>query len=100
WLPVQINQFRIDGLEGMAVGSLGLLFAFGAMALAVGLLVMLLYGMGFLFAGLILFIPAVILISVFPPLSPFILIGLLVYWLSRKNRRNSAANHRNPTDRF
>jgi hypothetical protein len=100
WLPVQINQFRIDGLEGMAVGSLGLLIAFGVMALVTGLLVLLLYGMGFLFAGLLLFIPAVILISVFPVLSPLILLGLVIYWLSRKNRRDSAANNRNPTDRF
>jgi hypothetical protein len=37
---------------------------------------------------------------VFPVLSPLILIGLVIYWLSRKNRRDSAANNRNPTDRF
>ncbi len=89
WLPVEVNQFRLDGLEGMAVGSLGLLIAFGVLALVIGLLVLLLYGMGFLFAGLLLFIPTVILISIFPVLSPLILVGLVIYWFSWRRRKNS-----------
>ncbi len=99
WLPVQINQFQLDGIEGMAVGSLGLLVAFGALALVVGLLVLLMYGMGFLFAGLLLFIPAAILISLFPVLSPFILIGLVIYWILWKRRRNAMNGHRNSNHR-
>ncbi|MEI8325790.1 MAG: hypothetical protein WCH44_10600 [Betaproteobacteria bacterium] len=97
WLPVQINQFQLDGIEGMAVGSVGLLVAFGALALVVGLLVLLLYSMGFLFAGLLLFIPAAILISLFPVLSPFIVIGLVIYWILWKRRKNSLLARR--TDR-
>ncbi len=97
WLPVQVNQFQLDGIEGMAVGSLGLLIAFGALALVVGLLVLLLYGMGFLFAGLLIFIPAAILISLFPVFSPFVVIGLVIYWILWKRRNNSTPSQR--TDR-
>jgi membrane protein DedA with SNARE-associated domain len=50
-------------------------------------MVVILYGMGFLFASLLLFVPAVVLISLFPVLSPFILIGLLVYWFWWKKRK-------------
>jgi hypothetical protein len=95
WLPVQINEFRFDGVEGMALGSLGLLLAFGVMALVVGILLLLLYGLGFLFAGLLIFVPAVILVSLFPALSPFILVGLGVYWFwwrKRKNRQTNSSN--------
>ncbi len=88
WLPVQINEFRLDGLEGMALGSVGLLVAFGAAALVVTLLVVLMYGLGFLFAGLLILILVAILISLFPALSPFILIGLVIYAVWRKKRKN------------
>ncbi len=87
WLPVQINDFQLSGVEGMAVGSIGLLVAFGALALVIAIMVVILYGMGFLFASLLLFVPAVVLISLFPVLSPFILIGLLVYWFWWKKRK-------------
>jgi hypothetical protein len=92
WLPVQINNFELNGLEGMALGSLGLLIAFGALALVIGIMVVIMYGMGFLFASLLLFVPAVVLIGLFPVYSPFVLIGLGIYWFwwkKRKNRRMS-----------
>lgn len=89
WLPVQINQFRIDGLEGMAVGSLGLLIAFGVLALVLAMLLVILYGMGFLFAALLIFVPTVILISLFPVLSPFLLVALVAYMVWRKRRRSN-----------
>ena len=88
WLPVQVNDFQIDGIEGMAVGSLALLIGFGAVALIIALCLVLLYGIGFLFAGLLL-IPVVILIALIPGLSPFILVALLIYAIWRKKRRNS-----------
>ncbi|MBK6295438.1 MAG: histidine kinase [Rhodoferax sp.] len=86
WLPVEMGDLQVDGLEGLALGSVGLLLGFGAAALAVAIVVAVIYGLGFLFAGLLIFIPAVILISLFPVLSPFILIGLGVWWLLKKRR--------------
>ena len=45
------------------------------------------YGLGVMFAGLAVFIPIVILISVMPALAPFILIGLVVWWFVRRKRK-------------
>lgn len=96
WLPVQINEFRLDGLEGMALGSVGLLVAFGAAALVVTLLVVLMYGLGFLFVGLLILVLTVILISLFPVLSPFILVGVVIYAIWRKRRKNRVMHDNNP----
>ena len=91
WLPVQLGELQIDGIEGLAIGSVGLLIGFGATALALAIVVAVLYGLGFLFAALLVFIPAVILIFLFPMLSPFILIGLGLWWVLKRRRiRNSA----------
>lgn len=91
WLPVHLGELQIDGIEGLAIGSVGLLIGFGATALALAVVVAVLYGLGFLFAALLVFIPAVILIFLFPMLSPFILIGLGLWWILKRRRvRNSA----------
>jgi hypothetical protein len=87
WMPVQIGDFQLDGLEGMALGSVGLLFGFGAVALVILILVAVLYGLGFLFAALLVFIPLAVLMSLVPALSPFIVIGLIIYWLFRRDRK-------------
>ena len=84
WIPVDIGDLRLDGLEGMAIGSVGLLAAFAAVALAILVVIAVIYGLGFLFAGLLIFVPLVILIGIFPALSPFILIGLGIYWFVKK----------------
>ncbi len=86
WMPVQMGDVQLDGMEGLAVGSIGLLIGFGATALAVVVVVAVLYGLGFLFAALLIMIPSVILIALFPVLSPFILLGLLMWWVVRRRR--------------
>ncbi|OYT93978.1 MAG: hypothetical protein CFE43_01170 [Burkholderiales bacterium PBB3] len=91
WMPVQVGDFQLDGMEGMALGSVGLLAAFGALALAILIVVAVMYGLGFLFAALLVFIPAMILISLFPVVSPFILIGLIIYWVSKKRKKDLAS---------
>ena len=87
WLPVQIGDLQLDGLEGMALGSVGLLVGFGAVALVILILVAVLYGLGFLFAALLVFIPLAVLMSLVPALAPFIVIGLIIYWLLRRDRQ-------------
>jgi hypothetical protein len=89
WLPVQMGDVQLDGIESIAVGSVGLLIGFGATALALAIVLAVVYGLGFLFAALVIFIPAVILIAVFPVLAPFILMILGLWWLV--TRRRSAA---------
>lgn len=89
WLPVDVGDWRLHGLEGMALGSVLLLAAFVASAIAVAAVVAVVYGLGFLFAALLILIPAVILISLFPVLAPFILIGLAIYWFWWKKRKGA-----------
>jgi hypothetical protein len=95
WLPLTLGDTNLplSGMEGMAVGSVILLFAFGLLALAALLVVAIIYGLGVLAAGLLVFIPLMILISVFPALSPFVLFGLIIYWwfFKRKKKVKSIA---------
>ncbi len=90
FLPVHMGDFRLDGMEGLALGTLGLLIGFGAVALVLVVVVGLLYGLGLLFAGLVVIIPLIILIASFPALAPFILIGGAVYWFFFRKRRKAA----------
>jgi hypothetical protein len=94
WLPVQVGETQLHGAEGMLVGSVGLLVVFGVLVLVALLLVAVFYGLGVLVAALAVFIPVVILISLLPPLAPFILIGLVIYWIvrSKKNKNATAAS--------
>lgn len=86
-LPVSFDGMDIGGVEGLALGSLGLLAGFTVLTVVVIIVVALIYGLGVLFAGLLIFIPIVILIAAFPALSPFILLGLLIYWFVRRKKR-------------
>ena len=85
-LPVRMGEVGLGGVEGMALGTLALLVAFGAVALVLLVIVGLLYGLGLLFAGLVIIIPLVMLISAVPALAPFVLIGLAVYWFWWRKR--------------
>jgi hypothetical protein len=91
WLPVHVGGTQLQGAEGMLVGSVGLLVAFGALVLVALLLVAVFYGLGVLLAALAVFIPVVILIAVLPPLAPFILLGLVIYWIVRSKKTKNAA---------
>ncbi|MES2583980.1 MAG: histidine kinase [Pseudomonadota bacterium] len=89
WLPVQVGDVQLDGIESLAVGSVGLLIGFGATAVALAIVLAVVYGLGYLFAALVIVIPAVVLIAVFPFLAPLILMGMGLWWLltRRKNGR-------------
>lgn len=89
WLPLTLGDatLPLTGMEGMAVGSVVLLFVFGLLAVVALLVVAIIYGLGVLAAGLLVFIPLMILISVFPALSPFVLFGLIIYWWFFKRKK-------------
>lgn len=90
-LPVNINDVEIGGIEGMALGSLLLVAGFCAVALGLLVVVGVIYGLGLLLTGLLIFIPAVIVVAMFPALAPLILIGLMIYWFVRRRTRRRAA---------
>jgi hypothetical protein len=76
---------------GALIGSAGILLAFCVMVLALALVIAIIYGLGFVFAALAIFIPIVVLVALFPVLSPFVLLGLGIWWLVRRNRSTDAA---------
>ncbi|HEY2628280.1 MAG TPA: histidine kinase [Usitatibacter sp.] len=84
-LPVQIGDDVVGGPTGALIGTAGIMAAFAIMVVALAVVLAIVYGLGFLFAGLAIFIPIVILVAMTPALAPFILVGLLIWWLVRRS---------------
>lgn len=89
-LPVHMGASRLGGLEGMALGSVGLLIGFGVAALVAAIVVAVIYGLGFVIVGVLIFAAVVILISLVPALSPFAVVLFAIYWFWWRNRRKAA----------
>jgi len=90
-MPVQIGTETVGGASGALIGAAGIAAAFAVVVLALAIVLAVVYGLGFLFVGLAIFIPLVILVSLFPVLAPFILLGLGIWWLVRRSKRDEAA---------
>ena len=88
-IPMHIGNASISGIEGMAIGTVVFLLAFGILSIVALILVAVLYGLGFLFVGLAIAIPLMILVSLFPVLAPFIFVGFLVYWFWWRKKKNT-----------
>ena len=91
-MPFQFFDFDLSGVEGMALGSVALLATFCLLVLVAIILTVLAYGLGVLFAVLLIGIPIIILISTMPALSPFILLGLLIWWLVKRHHKKRLVN--------
>ncbi|MDX2219046.1 MAG: histidine kinase [Burkholderiales bacterium] len=91
-LPVEIGSAKLSGLEGAAMGTLILLAAFAVLAVVSLVLVALFYGLGVMAAALVVIIPAIILVSIFPVLLPFVILGGVIWWFSRKKKTDSLPN--------
>jgi hypothetical protein len=90
-LPVQIGDDTMGGATGALIGTAGIAAAFAVVVLALAIVLAVVYGLGFLFVGLAIFIPLVMLVSLFPVLAPFVLLGLGIWWLVRRSKRKAAA---------
>ncbi|HET7731641.1 MAG TPA: histidine kinase [Usitatibacter sp.] len=90
-IPLQAGGQPLGGPGATLLGTAGIALAFAAIVLVIGILLAVLYGLGFLFVGLAIFIPLVVLVSIFPVVAPFILLGLAVWWVVRRVRRNRDA---------
>jgi hypothetical protein len=93
WMPIDIDGLQLDGIEGMAFGSIALLVAFAVCTVVIAIVVAVFYGLGFVLAGVLLLIPAIILVSLFPVLAPFLVIGAVVYLIWRRRRRSAAVTN-------
>ncbi|MEI6738513.1 MAG: histidine kinase, partial [Pseudomonadota bacterium] len=85
-IPLTIGETRLSGIEGMAVGTVAFMLIFGILSIVALFLIAVIYGLGFLFVGLAIGVPVVILVSLFPVLAPFVAIGFLVYWFWWRKR--------------
>jgi hypothetical protein len=90
-LPVQIGDESIGGAGGALIGTAGIFLAFGIVVLVLAAVLALVYGLGFMFAGLAIFIPVVVIVAAAPALAPLVLLGLGLWWLIRRNKREKAA---------
>ncbi|HXZ47537.1 MAG TPA: histidine kinase [Usitatibacter sp.] len=86
-MPVRIGDQALGGPTGTLIGTAGIAVAFVVAVLALAIVLAVVYGLGFLLVGLALFIPVAILVSLFPVLAPYILVGLGIWWLVRRSRR-------------
>jgi hypothetical protein len=90
-VPVQFGEDSLGGATGALVGTMLIIGAFSVVVIAIAIVIAVFYGLGFLMVGLAIFIPLVILIALVPALAPFILVGLLIWWLVRRSQRKKAA---------
>ncbi len=97
-LHVRIGHGYIGGAPGALIGAVGVTIAFVVVVLALAIVVAIVYGLGFLFAGLAIFVPIMVLVALFPVLAPFVLLGFLVWWLVRRASRSSPPANPRPPD--
>jgi hypothetical protein len=89
-LPAHLGPDPLPGPAGTLVGTAGIAVAFAAVVMAIAIVLAVLYGLGFLFVALAIFVPIVVLVGLFPVLAPFILLGLGIWWLVRRRKRQAA----------
>ena len=83
-LHVRVGEGYITGAPGALIGAVGVTLGFVVVVLALAIVVAVVYGLGFLFAGLAIFVPIMILVAMFPVLAPIVLLGLVAWWLVRR----------------
>jgi hypothetical protein len=88
-MPVHIGDDTMTGATGAIIGTAGIAAAFAVIVLALAIVLAVVYGLGFVFVGIAIFVPLVILVSLFPVLAPFILVGLGIWWLIRYEKRKA-----------
>jgi hypothetical protein len=89
--PVHLEGAEMTGPTGRLIGTAGIAAAFAVVVLCLAIVLAVVYGLGFLFVGIAIFIPLVVLVSLFPVLAPFILVGLGIWWLVRRSKQKTAA---------
>ena len=83
-VPIQVGSEAITGPGSALLGAAGIAVAFAAVVIVLAIVAAIIYGLGWLFVGLAIFIPIVIVIAVSPALAPVILLILLIWWIFRK----------------
>jgi hypothetical protein len=90
-LPVHIGDEVVDGPTGALIGTAGIAIAFAAIVLALGIVLAVVYGLGFLMVGIVIFVCVVTLVSLAPILAPVFLLVLAIWWFQRRSKAESKA---------
>ncbi|MCM2326885.1 MAG: histidine kinase [Lysobacter sp.] len=85
-VPIQVGSESITGPGGALLGAVGIAIAFVAVVVVLAVVTAIIYGLGWLFLGLAIFIPIVVVIAVSPALAPVILLILVIWWIFRKKK--------------
>ncbi|MBL0142395.1 MAG: histidine kinase [Betaproteobacteria bacterium] len=89
-VPVQVGSETLSGSGGAVLGAAGIAIAFAAVVLVLAFVAAIIYGLGWLFLGLAIFIPLVVLIATLPATAPFILLGLFFWWVFHRKKSGPA----------
>ena len=95
-LPVRLGESNVGSAGGALIGTAGIAAAFAVMVLGLAIVLAVIYGLGFLFVGMAIFIPLMVLVSLFPVLAPFLLVGLAIWWFVRRRKRKAADEDLDP----
>ena len=90
-LPVSFGDELITGPAGVLVAVAAGIVGFIAIAAALALVVLVLYGVGYFILAVLVFVAFVVVISLSPVLVPIVLIGLLIWWLAKRGRTPAPA---------
>jgi len=90
-LPIHFGDGTLEGPTGLVIGTALVLLAFILIVIALAVVIAVFYGLGFVLVGLLVFVTLSIVVALVPALAPFILVGLFVWWLIRRNDRKKAA---------
>ncbi len=85
-VPVQVGSETLTGPGGALLGAAGIAIAFVALVVVLAAVAALVYGLGWLLVGLVIFIPVVVVVALAPALAPVLLVVLFFWWLLRRKQ--------------
>jgi hypothetical protein len=86
-VPVELGDEQITGPGKVLLALAGVLIGFVAVSAAMALVILVIYGVGFLLFGVAIFVVIVVLLSLSPILAPFVLLALGIWWMAKKKKR-------------
>ncbi|HUP97575.1 MAG TPA: histidine kinase [Usitatibacter sp.] len=89
--PVVMDDDVLTGPAGALIGLAAAIVGFVAVAAALALVMIVLYGLGFFMVALAIFVGLVAIIAISPLVAPFALFGLFVWWMARRSKRRAEA---------